>query len=219
MTQTVARPDAGPARRQLTLPERPQLANGVRLAGQMRESAFEEPPWLLERDGAGYIQVTELLFQIAAECQGNCSIDDIAHRVSEKSSRTVSPDNVRQLIAKQLIPRGLIELPGRAQVETPQGPRSPLALNMRVRMIGPEAIAPITAVLRTLYWPPVLLVILVVAALVEGWIYLVHAVGGSLHDAIYTPSLMLVVLGAIIVSAGFHELGHAAALHYGGGKI
>src|SRR5207248_4270206 len=36
-------------------------------------------------------------------------------------------------------------------------------------------------------------------------------------DALYAPGLLLVILVATIVSAGFHELGHAAALRYGGG--
>src|SRR5206468_3172645 len=38
-------------------------------------------------------------------------------------------------------------------------------------------------------------------------------------DALYSPGLMVVVLGVIIISAAFHELGHAAALHYAGGRI
>lgn len=218
-TPAAVQTSAPPTRQRLSLPERPRLAPGVRLVGQMQESAFEDPPWLLERDGAGYIQVTQLLFQIASECQGNCSVDEIAERVSQRSGRGVSPDNVRQLIARQLVPRGLIEIPGLTQTMASDGARSPLALNMRVRMIGPRAITPLTRVLRILYWPPVLMTVLVVAALAEGWVYLVHGVGGGVHDAIYTPSLMLVVLAAIVLSAAFHELGHATALHYGGGRI
>ena len=35
---------------QISLPERPILAPGVHLAGQMHESAFEDPPWLIERE-------------------------------------------------------------------------------------------------------------------------------------------------------------------------
>ena len=111
----------------MALPERPKLAPGVRLAGQMQESAFVDPPWLLEREGAGYVQVTQLLYQIAAECQGECSVDEIARRVSERSGRAVSPDNVRQLIIRQLVPRGLIEIPGLPLPTAAGGARSPLA--------------------------------------------------------------------------------------------
>jgi putative peptide zinc metalloprotease protein len=70
-----------------------------------------------------------------------------------------------------------------------------------------------------LYWPPVLGSILLLALAAEVWLYVVHGVGGSVHDALYKPGFMLVVLGVIVCSAGFHELGHAAALRYGGGQV
>src|SRR3954447_3085099 len=173
MTQTLSRPETA-APKKPTLPDRPRLEDGVRLAGQMRESAFENPPWLLERDGAGYIQVTELLYQIAEQCDGQHTIDEIAETVSQKSGRSVTPDNVRLLIAKQLVPRGLIDVPGLNLPKVEAGARSPLALNMRVRMLGPDTISPITSVLRILYWPPVLITVLAITALVEGWVYFVH---------------------------------------------
>src|SRR5689334_15083776 len=139
MAQTAAPPQAPQqpaARPQLRLPERPKLADGVKLAGQMRESAFVDPPWLLERDEAGYIQVTELLYQIAEQCDGQHTLADIAQAVSDKSGRSVTEENVRLLIVKQLVPRGLIEVPGLELPKVEAGARSPLALNMRVRMIG-----------------------------------------------------------------------------------
>ena len=90
------------------LPERPRLAPGLRLAGQMRESAFVEPPWLLEREGAGYIQLTELLYRGVEQCTGQRSVEDIADQVSLATGRRVSADNVRYLLARCLLPRGLV---------------------------------------------------------------------------------------------------------------
>jgi putative peptide zinc metalloprotease protein len=184
----------------------------------MQESAFVDPPWLIEREGAGYIQVTRLLYQVAEACDGQHTLEEIASEVSQQAGRKVSADNVRQLIVRQLVPRGLIAIPG-LELPSADGARSPLALNMRMRMVSPEAISPVTSVLKVLYWPPVLLLVLLVAAAAEGWIYLVHGVGGSVHDALYAPGLMVVVIGVIVVSAAFHELGHATALDYAGGKI
>src|SRR5205814_6564565 len=51
------------------------------------------------------------------------------------------------------------------------------------------------------------------------WMYFVHGVGGSVHDALYAPGLMLLATGAMVLAAGFHELGHAAALKYAGGHV
>src|SRR5207248_6312744 len=56
-----ARRNANP----IVFPERPKLAPGVTLAGQMKESAFKNPPWLIEREDAGYVQVPEVLYRIA----------------------------------------------------------------------------------------------------------------------------------------------------------
>src|SRR5205085_967609 len=44
-------------------------------------------------------------------------------------------------------------------------------------------------------------------------------ISAGLRDVIYSPRLMLIILLIVIVSAAFHELGHAAALHYAGGRI
>ena len=202
------------------LPERPRLAPGLRLAGQMRESAFVEPPWLLEREGAGYIQLTELLYRVVEQCTGQRSVEDIADQVSLATGRRVSADNVRYLLARCLLPRGLV-LPANGATVPPgdSSSQSLLALTMRTRLLSPRLIDPAARLLSRLYWPPLLLAILCVAAVGEGWLYLVHGVSGSLHDVLYTPALMLLVVAALVVSAAFHEFGHAAALTYGGGKV
>lgn len=201
------------------LPERPKLAPGVKLAGQMQESAFENPPWLLERDGAGYVQVTELLYHIAEQSTGENSVEDIAQKVSTPA-KAVNAEMVQSLVARLLIPRGLVLMAdGKPATAARSGGASPLALNMRMKMISPDKITPITSVLKFLFWPPILIAVLLVAAAAEGWIYFVHGVGGGIHDALYTPGLMLLVLVVVVVSAAFHELGHAAALHYAGGRI
>src|SRR5437016_1637872 len=93
MTQTQPRPRPADAQGQATsttrkpptlaVPERPKLAPGVKLAGQMKESAFEDPPWLIEREDGGYIQVNELLYRIAEQCDGRHTVQEIAANVSD----------------------------------------------------------------------------------------------------------------------------------------
>jgi putative peptide zinc metalloprotease protein len=184
----------------------------------MKESAFINPPWLLEREGSGYVQVTELLYQIAEHSDGSNTVEQIAEKITEQGN-PVNPMTIRKLIAQLMIPRGLVEMADGNVVPVASGPSSPLALNMRMKMIGPETITPITNILRVVYWPPVMIAILGIAAFVEVWVYLIHGIGAGLRDAIYQPGLMAVILGVIIFSAAFHELGHAAALHYAGGRI
>jgi putative peptide zinc metalloprotease protein len=199
------------------LPERPALAPGIRLAGQMHESAFQDPPWLLERQGAGYVQVTELLYRIAELCDGTRDFDELARAVSKKTGRGVSADNVKQLVRAQLVMKGLVQTGDGQVVQTPSA-RSLLAINMRQRMIGSEALEPAARALELLFWPPILLTVLAAALLTQAWLYFVHGVARGAHDVLYAPGLLFVALLVTVVSAGFHELGHAAALRYGGGR-
>ena len=74
----------------------------------MRESAFENPPWLVEREGAGYVQITELLYRIAEQCDGQHTLSEIADAVSDQTGRNVSADNVKVLVRTQLLTKGLV---------------------------------------------------------------------------------------------------------------
>src|SRR5437868_756234 len=65
-------------------PEHPRLADGVRLVGAMKESAYVDPPWLIDREGVGYLQVSQLLYQIAEACDGRRSPEEIARHITEE---------------------------------------------------------------------------------------------------------------------------------------
>src|SRR5581483_7334824 len=90
-------------------------------------------------------------------------------------------------------------------------------INMRMRALDARTIDPLIRVLRWLYWPPVLVLALVAGLRFEVWLCFVHGVAASIRDALYAPALLLITLAGTIVAAAFHELGHAAALRYGGG--
>jgi putative peptide zinc metalloprotease protein len=200
----------------------PKLAPRVHLSEAMEESAFVEPQWLVQRDGK-FIQLTELLYRVVENVDGQRSLAEIAERVGDAIDRDVTDDNIRQLIATKLIPLGLVA-GADGSVATPESEaegaaRSPLQVNMKMAMISPGTIRKLTTPLTFLYWPPVLLATLAVCALAQGWLYFVHGVGAGVHDVLYNPHLLLIVLGTIVLATGFHELGHAAALHYGGGEV
>ncbi|MBI3969448.1 MAG: hypothetical protein HY329_27705, partial [Chloroflexi bacterium] len=204
----------------VALPEHPKRADTIKLSGEMEESAFEDQQWLVQRDGR-FIQLTELLYRILEQASGQQTHDQIAASVSERYGKRVSADNVRQLLQTKLIPMGLIARGDGSVASTASSDamRSPLAVNLRIAMVSPRVIDPITAVLEYLFWPPVLIVTLLAAGAAQFWLYFVHGVGSGVHDVIYRPGLLLLVLAAVILSAGFHEFGHAAALRYGGGKV
>jgi putative peptide zinc metalloprotease protein len=200
------------------MPERPTLADGVKLAGQLRESAFKSPPWLLEREGAGYVQVTPLLYSVAEECNGEQDYAQIAEKISAKG-QPVRPDTVKRLVAGMLIPLGLVSGPDGSVATTSAKRSSLLSVNMRMKMLAPETVEPVIRLLRWLYWPGVLLAVLALAFASQVWVFAIHGIASSTREALYQPGLLLLVVLFTVLSAAFHELGHAAALHYAGRRI
>jgi putative peptide zinc metalloprotease protein len=185
----------------------------------MRESAFVDPPWLLEREGEGYVQVTELLYRIAEAMDGQRTLEQIAEHVSNATGRAVTRDNVRQLVATQFVAKGLVPTAdGQVKAGNKPKDRSLLQLGMRVRAVEAKRIDPLVRAVGWLFWPPILAVVVLVGVAAQAWLYFVHGVAGSVHDALYAPGLLVLCLAATILAAGFHELGHAAALRYGGGQ-
>jgi len=193
----------------------------------MQGTGFTDRQWLIQRDGQ-FIQLTELLYRVAEQANGERTLDEIATEVTAATEWLVSADNVRQIIQTKLIPLGLISTALPDGSPTPsdaatakEWSRSPLALNLRMKVIGPQAIEPFTRVLQFLYTPPVLIPLLVAIAFAHWWLYVRHTalVLRGLLELLYAPWLVLVVLSILLVSGVFHEFGHASALRYGGGKV
>jgi putative peptide zinc metalloprotease protein len=189
----------------------------------MRETGFTDRQWLVQRDGQ-FLQVTELLYRVLEQLDGARGLDEIAAGLTASTDWMVTADNVRQILRSKLIPMGLIAagddaIRSSAAVAARHRARSPLAVNMRVKTIGPRVIDPVTRVLQHLYAPPVLIPLLVLIAVAHVWLYIFHGVGAGLQEALYTPGLLLLALVILLLSGVVHEFGHASALRYGGGKV
>ena len=53
---------------------------------------------------------------------------------------------------------------------------------------------------------------------VDWWLFAAHGLGGGLRQVLRDPVDLLIVLGLSVVSAMFHECGHAAGCRYGGAR-
>jgi putative peptide zinc metalloprotease protein len=211
----------GTAGSSVEVPERPALASGIELVGELQGTGFVESQWLVKR-GDRFLQLTELLYRVAEQANGERTLEEIAVGVTEAGDRLVTAENVGQIVG-MLIPAGIIaagdESPAVAQAIREREARpSPLGLGLRMRVVGPRVIDPIASVLQYLFAPPVLVAVLVTAVLAHVWMYAERGLTAAFIDALYTPSFLLVVLAVILTAAVFHEFGHAAALRYGGGR-
>ncbi|TQJ33572.1 hypothetical protein [Arthrobacter sp. SLBN-122] len=221
-------PEAGPPSSRATLAQDPPgssittagahlpaRADGVQLLGPAEGSGYRTPPALVRRADGQTLQLTPLLYLVLEAADGTRGLEDIARHASEGFGRLVSAENVRTLIDSQLLPMGLLRLADGTQPEVKKA--NPL-LGLRFRYIvsDPDRTRRITAPFAVLFNP--LIVVAVTAAFLAAcwWVLLVKGLGSATHEAFEQPALLLLILAVTILSAGFHEFGHAAATRKGG---
>ncbi|MGH1550747.1 hypothetical protein ACRAWB_16790 [Leifsonia poae] len=202
---------AGPAR----LSEVPVRASGVELIGAMRGSGYREPPSLARRGDGQTLQLTPLLFAVLDEVDGRSDLRAIADRVTARTGRLVRPEDVAQLIDASLRPLGLLT---RADGTEPEVKRSNPLLGLRFRkeIADPAVTRRVTTPFSRLFHP--LVVIPVVALFVAAcwWLLMVEGLAAATYHAFQDPGVLLLVVAVTVLSAAFHEFGHAAAARYGG---
>ena len=215
----VTTPPAAPAPSAGNAPEPadpPRLARGVELLGEFRDSGYSQPPSLVRRADGQVIQMSRLLYSVACRINGSRGAAAIAELVSDDLGRPMTGDQVRYLIAAKLLPLGVVDGQG---TSAPPPKASPLlALRARGTLLPERAVNAAGAFLRPLYrWPVIVAVIASVAA-VDYWLFAEHGLTAGFGQVLRDPVDLLIVFGLSVVSAVFHECGHAAGCRYGGGR-
>ncbi len=209
-------------------PDTPRRAPGVDLIGRSEGSGFAQDQWLVCVDGARYVQLTARLYNVLALCDGRRSVSDIAERLGRESGTETSRDQVAWLIRERLVPAGLVVDAaaagfGPAVADTPRvrpsGGRTRtalLAIRHRLPILPYRVTAQITSRLEPLYWPPLVITLVVAAAAANAWLY----AGGRLPEGVRAlaaqPELFLLLLALDIPLRVFHEFGHATAMRRAG---
>lgn len=190
-------------------------AGGVQLIGEMAGSGYREPPALARRGDGQTVQLTALLYLVLSAIDGRRSVEEVAERVAAAAGRPVTAENVRTLVEQKLRPAGLLTLPDGSQPQVRKADPL-LGLRFRYAVTDPERTRRLTAPFARLFHP-VLVVAVVAAFLVVSWWVLVEkGLASATHEAFAQPSLLLLVFVVTVLSAGFHEFGHAAAARRGG---
>ena len=194
----------------------PRLAEGVELLGEYQGSGYSQPPSLVRRPDGQVIQMSALLYQVACRIDGSRGPAAIAGLVSGDLGRSLTAEQVRYLITAKLLPLGIVAAEG-APAAPPKA--NPLfALRARGTLLPERAANAAGTLLRPLFrWPVVVAVVGSVLA-VDYWLFAVHGLGGGLQQVLRNPVDLLAVLGLSVVSAMFHECGHAAGCRYGGAR-
>jgi putative peptide zinc metalloprotease protein len=194
----------------------PRLADGVELLGEYKDSGYARPPSLVRRADGQVIQVSPLLYRVACRIDGSRDLAAIAELVSADLGRSLTADQVGYLITAKLLPLGVVAA-GDAPAAAPKA--SPLlALRARGTLLSERAANAAGAVLTPLFRAPVVVAVVVSITAVDWWLFAVHGLGGGLRQVLRDPVGLLAVVGLSLVSAMFHECGHAAGCRYGGAR-
>jgi len=192
----------------------PCLAQGVGLLGEMRGTGSAEPGFLIRRGDGTMIVVSQLLFWLAEEIDGQRGISEAAENLSRRIGSTVGADGVAYLLEHKLAPLGVIAGAG----EQTKSPCAVLALAGRAALIPPHAVRRVAVLLKHLFHAPVVGIVL--ASVIAMHLWLLHQ-PGSLFDTraiLEHPATLLSIVAMTALGGLFHEFGHGSASLYGGAE-
>ena len=210
------RPGLPPGRTPVSAGSAPRLAEGVELLGEYKDSAYTQAPSLVRRADGQVIQVSPLLYQVTCRIDGSRGPDAIAALVSADLGRSLDAEQVRYLITAKLLPLGVVAAAGVPRALPKANPL--FSLRARGTLLPERIVNLVGAFFRPLFrWPVVVAVVCGMLA-VDYWLFAIHGLGGGIQQALRDPVDLLVVLGLSLVSAVFHECGHATGCRYGGAR-
>ena len=196
-----------------------QLAEGCELLGRYESAAFEQPQYLLRRADNQLVRVSQTLYLLAGYLDGACSAEEIAEHMSADLGRNVSAGNVQYLVRQKLQPTGLVATTGNVPVPLPSA-KPLLALRFRARLVPERAHRRATIVLRPLFWPPAIIMVLAGLLALDTWLFAARGTGvfGLTRQVIVHPWQFLLLTAMVLAACVFHEFGHATAARYGGAR-
>jgi putative peptide zinc metalloprotease protein len=215
---TIATPTAPPPSAAPAAPaDRPHPAAGLELLGRFEGSGLRDARYLARRRDGEVIQLSRLLYLVAEAADGRRDADAIAARVGPRIGRRVSAGNVRFLVERKLRPLGVLAAGDGSTPELSKQP-SLLALHYRRPLIRPRAVRALALAFAPLFASPLVVIVLAALAAFDVWLFGMHGIAQGLRTVLYEPTLLLALVLSVIAATAFHEVGHAAACRYGGGR-
>ena len=187
-------------------------ADGVELLGPVHGSGYRDGVALVRRSDGQMVQLGPLMYGLLEEADGRRSATELATALSERLGRRMGEAHVRRL-AEKLAAQGLL-----AGSETNAPPRrSPLlALRWKYLITNPLLTRRLSSPFAFLFRPWIVWPVTAAFAFVCWFVLVRKGVASATAQAFHSPALLLLVFVLAVVSAGFHEMGHAAACRYGG---
>src|SRR4051812_46593821 len=208
MSATIERPVAPQA------PGTFARAEGLELLGEVSGSGYKDGAALVRRADGQMVQLGRLMYALLEAIDGTRDNEALAAAMSDRLGRRVEAEHVVRL-GEKLADQGLL---AGSEEQAPPRLNPLLALRWKGLVSDPKGARRLTAPFTHLFRPWLLLPA-VAGFLAVGWFVLIHkGVASATAQAFHSPELLLLVIGLAVASAAFHEIGHAAACRYGGGR-
>ena len=170
---------------------------------------------MVRRPDGQSVQVTPLLYQLLEAIDDERDLEQLAEALAERTGKSVSAENVRVLLEEKLEPLGLVCGPDGAP--PPEKKATPLlALKWKVVITDPAITRRVTAPFAALFHRAVVIPVLLAFAVTCFWVLFRQGLASGTREAFDSPGLLLAVFGLTVLSAGWHEFGHAAACRAAG---
>ncbi|GLY67125.1 hypothetical protein [Amycolatopsis taiwanensis] len=196
---------------------RPVRAEGLSLLGEYEGGGYDEPRYLVSRGDGQMVLVSRMLNAVLAGVGDGRTLAQIAENAGQTYGAVLSPEAVHYLIEHKLKPLGLAGFGEEEQEERPRA-NPLLGLSLRGVLLPAKVVRRLAAVFYPLFVAPVIVTVLLALGVLDVWLLATGHANASIHASIGSPLLMLAVFGVMLANTLFHECGHAAGCHYGGGQ-
>ncbi|WP_088282257.1 hypothetical protein [Kineosporia sp. A_224] len=208
-------------------------APGLRLLGRYEGSGYVEDRFLAVRSDGQTVMLTPLLHAVLECADGGRGADDLAAAVGDRLGRAVGLPVLSALVLGRLGPAGLVVVapPGAAPalrqhlsivpaVDRAGLPTADplLATTLRRPLLPTRAVDLLGRLLAPLFDPRAVAGVLALWLCGSLWLFDPGGLLAGAGSAFTTPGGVLSVLGLLLASTLFHELGHAAGCAYGGAR-
>ena len=193
----------------------PALNEQTELLGRYESPGMTDERYLIKRSDGQIVLLTLVLYVIATGMEERHDLETIAANVSDRLGARVSVEAIAQVIDVKLKPLGIMS----GQTVTVAKRQAPLlSLTLRGTLVPAGIVRKLAALFRPLYWIPSVLAALCALGLADWYVFRSHGISSAFTAIGDKPVLFLPVFGLVIAATLFHEIGHATACAYGGGK-
>ncbi len=187
-------------------------AAGLELLGPLKGTGYSAGKFLLRRADGQVLQVGPLMYRVLECMDGRRGDGELAAAVSAALGRPLGEGQLGRVLEK-LSAQGL--LAGTESAAPPK--RNPLlALRWRLLITDPRITRILSAPFTFMFRPWVMWPVVVAFGAVFWYVLVQHGVASAIAQSFNQPALLLLVFALAVLSAGFHEIGHAAACRYAG---